>query len=204
MSATAIRIPEPRFDEALITLRGRPPGLLPNRYSESVRATIRWREANPGKVAPKVARDPESEFADSLYVIEQANGKPAVYGFPSGAFLKAMLAAAERFSGIKNKGATFAGALVIEADLVPLRASEPIMREDVRGLQGKRTSLIYRPWFKEWEADLPMRFDADVLDLEQIVNLLARAGAQVGIGNWRPEKKGVFGTWDVVNAQVSE
>lgn len=197
-----IEIPAPNFREIVVTVRGRPPGLLSDRYGERTRELIKEREANPNRRQEKVARDPEAEFLGALYVIAQANGKPTRYGFPGPAFHKAMIAAAGRFAGLKNMGPTLAGAITIEADLVELRASEPIMREDPRSIKGQRSSLIYRAWFEEWETDLPIRFDADLFTEKQVLNLIARAGEQVGVGNWRPEKKGNFGRFEIVGGKA--
>ncbi len=197
-----IEIPAPNFRDIIVTVAGRPPGLLCDRYGERTRELIKEREANPNRKQEKVARDPDAEFRGALYVVADANGKPAVYGFPGPAFHKAMIAAGGRFAGLKNMGPTLAGAITIEADLVPLRASEPVLREDPRSIKGQRSSLIYRAWFEEWEADLPVRFDADLFTEAQIMNLIARAGEQVGIGNWRPEKKGNFGRFSIIGGKA--
>lgn len=47
-----------------------------------------------------------------------------------------------------------------------------------------------RPMWKEgWEAVVTIRFDADQFTLEDVTNLLARMGEQVGIGAGRPDSK---------------
>ena len=90
----------------------------------------------------------------------------------------------------------------MSVDMVELSEIDgPYMRTDPRGIKGKRSSLVYRGWFKGWEAYLPMRYDADLFTDQHILNLVARAGEQVGIGNWRPEKKGDFGCWEILGAK---
>jgi hypothetical protein len=44
-------------------------------------------------------------------------------------------------------------------------------------------------WDEGWEAVLTIRFDADQFSLEDVTNLLARMGEQVGIGAGRPDSK---------------
>lgn len=44
-------------------------------------------------------------------------------------------------------------------------------------------------WAEGWEAVVAIRFDADQFTLEDITNLLARMGEQVGIGAGRPDSK---------------
>lgn len=44
-------------------------------------------------------------------------------------------------------------------------------------------------WAEGWEAVVTIRFDADQFTLEDVTNLLARMGEQVGIGAGRPDSK---------------
>ena len=39
-----------------------------------------------------------------------------------------------------------------------------------------------RAMWDQWEADVQVRYDADQFSLEDVTNLMARVGAQVGIG----------------------
>ena len=50
------------------------------------------------------------------------------------------------------------------------------------------TSTV-RAAFHEWKCKLRIRFDADQFTKEDIANLLARVGLQVGIGEGRPDSK---------------
>ena len=47
--------------------------------------------------------------------------------------------------------------------------------------------LTIRPMYYPWESMLRIRYDADQFKLADIANLLARVGAQVGIGEGRPD-----------------
>ena len=70
------------------------------------------------------------------------------------------------------------------------------MREDM--VRVSMTSDIrYRGEFRQWAVDLPLRFNAAALSLEQIVALFHVAGFSVGVGEWRPEKNGQYGTFEV-------
>lgn len=57
--------------------------------------------------------------------------------------------------------------------------------------------IRYRGEFREWSADLAIRFNASVLSAEQITNLFNMAGFGVGVGEWRPERSGSFGMFHV-------
>ena len=48
---------------------------------------------------------------------------------------------------------------------------------------------------------IPIKLDESVVSLDQFVDIAARAGMGVGVGNWRPEKKGDFGLWEIVGLE---
>lgn len=62
--------------------------------------------------------------------------------------------------------------------------------------------LRCRPMYREWSAKLRIRFDAGMLTSDDVVNLIARVGLQVGIGEGRPDSKmsaGLgFGLFEIV------
>ena len=70
------------------------------------------------------------------------------------------------------------------------------MRKDPVNVQGNK-DLRFRPEFRNWKAELLVKFDADRVTVEQIANLLNHGGQTVGVGEWRPEKNGTFGTFQV-------
>jgi hypothetical protein len=43
--------------------------------------------------------------------------------------------------------------------------------------------------FREWSVVARVKFDADMLSIESLANLLSRAGQQVGVGEGRPGSK---------------
>jgi hypothetical protein len=42
-------------------------------------------------------------------------------------------------------------------------------------------------WDKGWQARLRVRFDSDIISARSVENLLSRAGAQIGVGEGRPD-----------------
>jgi hypothetical protein len=135
---------------------------------------------------PKVAKDPERDYQDAFYHLP--NGKP---GFPTIAFKAAAVSAAGRFSdGMKMTEVR--GSFHIEGELVEIEG-EPNMREDMVRIGMGTADIRYRPEFKVWRVALPVRYNADAISLEQIVNLFNMAGFGVGVGEWRPEKDGLYG-----------
>jgi hypothetical protein len=57
-----------------------------------------------------------------------------------------------------------------------------------------QTDLAARAIFETWEAVVTIEWDADVFQAADVVNLLARAGWQCGIGAGRPLSKTSAGT----------
>jgi hypothetical protein len=58
--------------------------------------------------------------------------------------------------------------------------------------------MRYRPRFNEWGARFDLLLDDNALDAEMAHQLLNEAGQSIGIGDFRPEKRGPFGTFRVV------
>jgi len=59
--------------------------------------------------------------------------------------------------------------------------------------------MRYRPRFDEWGAKFTMSLDDTSLDVDTAHQLLNEAGQFYGIGDYRPEKRGPFGTFRVVH-----
>jgi hypothetical protein len=62
-------------------------------------------------------------------------------------------------------------------------------------------------WNAGWEVDLRIEYDAEIIDANSVVNLLVRAGRQIGVGEGRPDSTksdgaGMgWGTFEVVEAK---
>jgi hypothetical protein len=57
--------------------------------------------------------------------------------------------------------------------------------------------IRYRAEYPTWHTKVVVRFNANVLSPEQILNLLNTGGFAVGVGEWRPEKDGAYGMFHV-------
>ena len=62
-----------------------------------------------------------------------------------------------------------------------------------------------RPMYKKWGALLNVRYDQDQFSADDVVNLIARVGLQVGIGEGRPDSKNSaglgFGLFEIVSGK---
>lgn len=89
------------------------------------------------------------------------------------------------------------GALFVEGDLLPLKFKSCNMREDMVRVGMGTADLRYRPEYTDWSVDLTIEYNSNVLQAEQVLNLIRLAGFSVGICEWRPEKNGDFGRFDI-------
>lgn len=164
--------------------------LITHNWSEKSLRMLRMTAAERRKV-PKTGRDPKKEAMSAAYYTENGN-----YGIPAMAVKSAMIEVAHKDTGLAKtvvrKALRFRKAGVIE-----MECNEPRIREDIVRVGAGQTDIRYRPEFSEWSANIEMHFDSDLLSENDVLNLVDRAGFSVGIGEWRPEKNGEFGTFEV-------
>ena len=82
-----------------------------------------------------------------------------------------------------------------------LITEDPRMREDMVRVQ-MGTDIRYRAQFDNWSATLRIEFVPSIIDLSSVVALVD-AGGTNGVGEWRPEKNGSFGTYEVVSEDLA-
>lgn len=166
--------------------------LIQHGWSSKGRIQMRM-TAQERRKQPKLARDPEKEAEGATYYL---NGG---YGFPLLALKASLINAAHKDIGIEKT--MFRKSFFIVSDdpdkLIEMQCSEPKIREDIVRIGNNQTDLRYRPEFKTWGFNVTAEFDADNLTEEDIINLVNRAGFGVGVLEWRPEKGGEFGRFQV-------
>jgi hypothetical protein len=187
-----IMLAPPRVQTVHIEVVGTAP-LICHRWSEKAKKQILDKQTRAASKA-KQPKNPDKDFEDSLYPHPDGG-----YGFPSVAF-KAAAVRAGTYSDMKM---TFLrGAFHVSGELVRI-AGQPSKREDMVRLQGKTADIRYRGEFKEWSASVPVQVNASVLSVEQIANLFLIAGFAVGVGEWRPERNGQYGRFELGSVQVA-
>lgn len=62
--------------------------------------------------------------------------------------------------------------------------------------------MRYRARLNSWVARVALRINEDVLSAPAVRGLFVEGGQQIGVGDFRPEKGGPFGTFHVVSWQV--
>lgn len=202
---------KPRFSRFKVWLVGDTP-IITHAWSEKAKREMLQKQVK-GVKPGKEARDPDADFVNSLY--EMSEG---VYGFPATGVKNCILAAAHKDKGIAKTGVM--AALWINAEMVRVRpalagavcdmpliriyGSEPEKREDMvkigAGLN-KTANLAYRAQFTVWAMQVTGRFNPTVLTEEALAFLIDEAGMSSGLGEWRNERKGMFGAFHLATPE---
>lgn len=181
-------------ETAAVNIRGLSP-LIMHRWSEKARKEMLDKQMK--KTVKKEPKSPEEQFAASIYRLDDNR-----LGFPADAFKKAMI------RGAKLIGLTMTDARTSffvhgeycqrdDRELVEIKGDlQP--REDMVRLNGSTADIRFRGQVLGWSATLSVSYNASVTSFDQLVNMLEAAGYGVGVGEWRPEKDGTFGRFQVV------
>lgn len=190
----AIEIKQIPAETISVPIRGTAP-LIVHRFSEKARKQML--DQMQGRKTPKEPKDPEAEYLASLYHLK--DGRP---GFPSSGFRQATVAAA-RFYGrpvtmtLLRQAMFFRGEPGDDGQLMTAIVGDHEMREDYVRVGMGGASLSYRAMFAEWNAILVVSYVTSLLTRDSVVSLIDAGGLGVGIGDWRPERNGTFGSYEV-------
>lgn len=144
----------------------------------------------------------------ALYEAAQHKSEQGWGGIPAPAFRAGMISACRLvgFQMTKAKLSVFVPADGIDADdgtpLVRIHGTPEPHEGYVRNETGV-VDIRCRPMWRKWWADVTVRWDGDQFTIDDVVNLLNRAGQQVGVGEGRPDSKKSagcgWGTYEVVD-----
>ena len=167
--------------------------LVMHRFSE--KAKLEMLHNAQGKKTPKAPKNPEAEYEAAFYRLK--SGEP---GFPALGF-KAATVGGARFYGKQismtalKQFVFFSGEPGEDGHYYVQIFGEPEMREDVVRVGRGGTDLRYRPQFTEWTANLTVTYVDSMLTRGSLLSLIEAGGMGVGVGEWRPERDGDFGTY---------
>jgi hypothetical protein len=205
-------IPAPNFETVNVKIIGETK-LVIHKFSAKAREQMRQKQTL-GSVAKKgQKRDPKNFdelYKGALYQAKEKGSKFKLwYGFNASAIRNAMISACKVVGFHMTKGKL---GIFIEPDgfdeesgtpLVRITKGKPHKHESIVRLQTGVCDICVRPmWDEGWEADLRIRYDADMFSREDVMNLLMRAGLQVGICEGRPDSKASCGCgWGTFRVQ---
>jgi hypothetical protein len=183
-----------KVESVQIKIKGLSP-LIMHRWSEKARKEMLDKQMK--KTVKKEAKSPEEQYESSVYKLDDGR-----IGFPADAFKKAMIRGAKQIGLVMTDARTsffVHGEYCTRDDreLVPL-TGEVAPREDMVRLNGATADIRFRGQVLDWSATLHISYNASITSFDQVVNMLHAAGYGVGVGEWRPEKDGTFGRFEVV------
>jgi len=188
-----------QVQQAEVKIRGLSP-LIMHRWDEKAKREMLDKQMK--KTVKRQPKEPQKQYEDSIYWLNDKH-----VGFPADAFKQSMVRGADLLGG-KDVGMPMNKMRMSffihgeysqkdDRDLVPL-TGELSMREDMVRLQGSTADIRYRGQVMNWEATLRISYNSSQVSFDQLVNMIQAAGYGVGVGEWRPERKGTFGRFEVV------
>lgn len=162
------------------------------RFSEKAKAKMMATQQAGSQARGKKVRDARNYDDDYLAAMYKMKGNH--YGIPASAFRNACISACKLvgFHMTKAKLAVFVDADGFdEADGTPLVKIAGKPEQDIRPARNANGScdLRVRALWREWSAIVTLRFDEDQFSASDVINLLIRVGAQVGVGEGRPDSR---------------
>lgn len=194
-TAEAIMIPAPNIQGFILPIVGTAP-YVQLRFSEKAQTDMLAKQLDPSakrRGGQREAKKPEELYRAALY--RTATGK---HGIPASAFRNAMIRACTlvNFKMTQAKMSVFVVADDLDAfdgtPLVLIQGKPEPTTHPVRNATGVADIRVRAMW-RAWRATLRIQYDADQFRESDVVNLLERAGVQVGVGEGRPSSKNSAG-----------
>jgi hypothetical protein len=178
--------------------------LLMERFSQKA-----WRElllpprqSNRAERAQKLKHDPLWEFQQACYRNRDPD-QPTLFHLPNG-----MLHGVMKSIGVDIPGAAKAEiarlTTIIDENIclfgIPLMHMAMVRNSGINRSPDVRT----RPAFKQWAAKFTIRFATPLMNLRNVTNLVSAGGQFIGIGGWRRQKGGPFGSFRICSPDDPE
>lgn len=199
--------------------------LIEHAWSEKAKREMLEGQQGTKKGKSKEPKNPVNDFVQSMYWLNgkpevdcytpekeveqkfiEAVQNGARFGFPITGIKQAAISAAYRMGWSKDKMSikgTFFLKPVDEEDatnteMAVIKSDVPTLREDMVRVGMGKADIRYRGQFDNWYTDLILEYNTNgQYSLENIVNMLNAGGYICGLGEWRPERDGQFGTFHV-------
>jgi hypothetical protein len=173
--------------------------LLQHRFNESAQAAPATRKILLNNGTPR----------DQAELAAYRNKDGKGFYFPGAAIARLLR---EAGGNHKLRGSRKSAKFVVPAAVIVMQDAVSILNGDGKSLAEdyevdsrpvtipatKGRVMRHRPRFDQWSAGFCLRINDAILPVDFIHQLLDEGGLQIGIGDYRPEKGGPFGTFLVV------
>jgi hypothetical protein len=165
-----------------VTIEGTTP-ILFNRFRDV---------AIEGKSKKRTGAMAESDVEDKLYIQDGKTQLPATY------LRNSIVEASKQFKIVGKGKSTYSKLIASTVDIEPfyieLDADKyEIFRISAVNPMTKGRMMTERPKYNNWKASFEIILNDDAVPVSVLNEVLEHAGKYVGVGDWRPEKKGMFG-----------
>lgn len=178
-----------------MTMKFRIVGTAPYvQHAFSAKARQKIRETQEAGSVARGKKHREPKDFEKIYEEAKHLSEQGWCGIPAPAFRAAMISAC-RLVGFQMTKAKLS--LFVMADGLDKVDGTPLVKihgkcEPHEMYARNETGVVdirNRPMWREWYADVVIRWDGDQFSAQDVMNLLDRAGQQVGIGEGRPDSK---------------
>lgn len=187
-----VTIQPPNFQHIIFALQSAAP-YVQHKFSSRAKLAIEATQKEGAKSRAKKEREPRDfgrDYREAIHVAEDG-----WYGIPCSSFRSAMISACRTVGFVMTRAKL---AIFVEPDGYDREDNSPLVRilegepepymAHVRN-EGGTVDLRCRPMWRQWRADVQVRYDADMLAPADVANLMQRAGLQVGLGEGRPDSR---------------
>lgn len=165
--------------------------------------------------APKKEKNPQEDYENASYKLPDGRHGFPVEGLKRSMKNSSMMVSIKEASkvgqacylcGVRTMRPVIHDGAASSLHLIPLVCSKPVMREDMVkvGGQSKTADFRYRPEYEFWAMRIVYKLNPSIMSEDEMAGYLAQAGHGVGIGEWRPQKNGVNGTFRLATAEEAE
>lgn len=179
------------FRVASFRIRGTSP-LVVNRFS--AKAIQQMMESQMAGGTAKARKKREPKDFDTLYEDAKHISHEGWEGIHAAAFRNALISACRTCGVVMTRFKLTAFVRAQGYDRVDNCPLVRIYGEAEKNVSPTRNAtgvidLRARPMYRDWYCDLELEYDAGMIDISSLANLLIRAGRQVGVGEGRWDSK---------------
>lgn len=192
MKKNQVTINEFNIKSFEIKIKGISP-LIVHNFDQKITLAMEAKQQGKAKTEKHKIRVPEDDFEGAKH-----KSPLGFEGFPAGGFKKAFIRGA-KMTGLVMKDAQmafFVKADCEETQLVKING-DCRMRTDMVRVGIGSADIRYRPEYLNWNATIKVEFNEGLISVEQILQCVKAAGYGCGIGDWRPEKGGGYGRFEL-------